>query len=685
MMRNRPPRHPSRPGVEAFESRCLLSTASTGGGAVVGPAAELEPILAESPPALVASSSAATTAQDAIIGASEARARFGVTGAGLTAAVIDTGVDYDHPAFGGGFGDGRVVLAGHDFGDGDADPRASQSAHGTAVAGIIASRDEQALGVAPGAEVAALRVFGDDGRGSFEAIADALQWVITNHERYKISVVNLSISDGKNYLTAPSLFAGPVVTRIIDLIDALEGLKIPVVTAAGNSYSGQQGMGFTAIVDNTISVTGSDGADAIAADAQRLGRAAGGKSATDLLAPGRQVVGPWVGTSFAPLDGTSFAAPLVTGSVLLLQELYLKRFGTLPSVDQLEGWLRDSAVPVRDAASGITIGRLDLPAAAERVPSPPAPKPTPTPPPVVVTPTPPPGGGGTTTPPSQGGQVDRPSVPVAEPPVGSGGSGSGGSGSTGGGSAPSEPPATPGGQGPSAGDPGSGSGPVAPPSGGSPEEPASEAPASEVPTQGEAPATPAPTEPEASPPPPSSPGPIASPPSPGAGEDQPPEGPASPEPSPVPPLGADLEPATPADAPSGDEPPTGPDAPVVPPVSPEVVDELFDDESAPVDLDDPSAEEAPAAPIGESEAGPGASPSPLDLLFGRGGSAPTLGVRAWSLGTPGTPALWSRAQFLRTSRATAAARLRARPEPTRAFPAASSRLISVLEARRSMR
>lgn len=668
MMRNRPPRHPSRPGVEVFESRCLLN--ATPVVVPVGPTAEVEPQLAESPPALVSSSSTAMTAQDAVIGASAARAQFGVTGAGLTAAVIDTGVDYDHPAFGGGFGDGQVVRAGHDFGDGDADPRASQSAHGTAVAGIIASRAPKALGVAPGAEIAALRVFGDDGRGSFEAIADALQWVVTNHDRYSISVVNLSISDGKNHLAAPSLFAGPVVTRIISLIDTLEGLRIPVVTAAGNSFSGQQGMGFTAIVDNTISVTGSDGAGAIAADAQRLGRAAGGKSATDLLAPGRQVMGPWVGTSFAPLDGTSFAAPLVTGSVLLLQELYLKRFGTLPSVDQLEGWLRDSAVPVRDAATGITIGRLDVPAAAALVP-----------PPVVSTPTPTPsqpsGNGGTAAPGSSGGQVDPPSVPVAEPPVGSGGTGSGssgGSGSTGGGSSPAPTP-TPGDRGPSSGGPDSG--PVAPPS---------ESPEPEGPSQGGAPTShsPSPTAPEAVPPPSSS-GPIASPPSSGGGAGTPDTSPDAPEHPPVTDPGPGPGVADPADEPTGDGPPAGPASPADPVVSPVVVDVLFEDPTAPAEHEEPSSGPAPDSPIEENRPGEPASPSPLDLLFGRAGASPSFGVRAWSLGRPGAPAIWSRAQFLRTSRASAAAQFRARPDPTRPFPAASSRLILALEARRSMR
>jgi type VI secretion system secreted protein VgrG len=671
MTRNRPPRQPSRPGVEAFESRCLLSAAT------VEPIAGIVPQLAESPPSGV-TSSVALTSQDAIIGASEARSTFGVTGAGLTAAVIDTGVDYDHPAFGGGIGDGNVVLAGHDFADGDADPRATQSAHGTAVAGIIASRDPKAMGVAPGAEIAALRVFGDDGRGSFDAIADALQWVITNHERYNISVVNLSISDGKNYLTAPSLFAGPVVTRIIGLIDTLEGLNIPVVTAAGNSFSGKQGMGFTAIVDNTISVTGSDGPDRIASDAQRLGQGAGGKSATDLLAPGRQVVGPWVGTSFSPLDGTSFAAPLVTGSVLLLQELYLKRFGMLPSVDQLEGWLRDSAVPVRDAATGITIGRLDIPAAAAMVPSPAAPRP----PVEAVTPI----GGGSGTPqakPGSGGPVNPPSVPVAEPPVGSGGSDKGkgsGSGSTGGSkpTAPSDRTPGPGGSGSSAVDSPPGTPSDAPPEGSPPTDP-KDAPS---PDRG----SPSPVEEEqvVVTAPPASSGPISSPPSSDAGSRPAP----APEPAPTTEPGPEVvPPSSPAADPAEQEAPsgtTGVGSPLEAVVEPVVIDAALESAEVEEELITGGSIDESAAPVADPGPTPDAS-SALAALFSRGG--PAFGVRAWSLGRPGSGAVWTRAQFLRSSRASTVSQLRApRPaEGIRPFPTGSTRLFAAIEARRSMR
>ena len=73
-----------RPGIEAVEARCLLSVANPING--------LEPIPAKTS-AAPETSPTKVTPHDAIIGASAARALYGVTGAGLTAAVIDTGVN----------------------------------------------------------------------------------------------------------------------------------------------------------------------------------------------------------------------------------------------------------------------------------------------------------------------------------------------------------------------------------------------------------------------------------------------------------------------------------------------------------------------------------------------------------------------------------------------------------------
>src|SRR5204862_7684212 len=103
----------------------------------------------------------APTAFDPIVGAAQARAAYRVDGTGMTVAVIDTGVDYNNPALGGGFGPGTKVIAGYNFATNSADPLATTSQHGTAVAGLIGSSDPNHLGVAPGVNIVALKVVGD--------------------------------------------------------------------------------------------------------------------------------------------------------------------------------------------------------------------------------------------------------------------------------------------------------------------------------------------------------------------------------------------------------------------------------------------------------------------------------------------------------------------------------------------
>ena len=105
-------------------------------------------------------------------------------GRGVTVAVIDSGVDGDHPAIGGRLArrlrvelsDDRVqVVEDADAGD--------VVGHGTACAGIVAA-------MAPGADLVSIRVLGSDNRGKGRAVAAAVDWAVTQG----IQVVNLSLS-----------------------------------------------------------------------------------------------------------------------------------------------------------------------------------------------------------------------------------------------------------------------------------------------------------------------------------------------------------------------------------------------------------------------------------------------------------------------------------------------------------
>jgi subtilisin family serine protease len=313
--------------------------------------------------------SSAAGAYDSIIGASQVQSNYNVNGSGMTVAVIDTGVDYNNPALGDGFGPGAKVIAGYDFADNSSNPMAVYSQHGTAVAGLIGSDNPGDPGVAPGVNIVALRVTDSTNSASLTSIANALQWVVTNHAQYNITVVNLSLSDGQNYAHNWFATTGGAAEQVTNLIGQLRGMNIAVVVATGNNFTGAQGEGFAAIVQGTISVTATDLSGNLLPDAQRLGTSIGGSSATVIAAPGEGLSAPSGDNGTSTVEGTSFATPLVSGAVVLLQQIYEQRFGTLPTVDQIQSWLQGGSDPIHDPVTGITVGQLDIPKAAALIPS----------------------------------------------------------------------------------------------------------------------------------------------------------------------------------------------------------------------------------------------------------------------------------------------------------------------------
>jgi subtilisin family serine protease len=107
----------------------------------------------------------------------------GATGAGVTVAVIDSGIDPDHPAVGEVKRSVKVERDGDEFSIVEDVERLDLVGHGTACAGIIRS-------IAPEAELVSVRVLGADNKSSGVAFAHALDWVITQG----FDVANLSLS-----------------------------------------------------------------------------------------------------------------------------------------------------------------------------------------------------------------------------------------------------------------------------------------------------------------------------------------------------------------------------------------------------------------------------------------------------------------------------------------------------------
>jgi hypothetical protein len=248
------------------------------------------------------------------------RDQYGLDGRGQTVAVIDSGIAWDHIAFGGGFGAGYQVVGGWDFAQGDALPYDSGPAgyHGTHVAGIVGSRAEQNLGVAPGVDLVALRVFDDSGFGKLEWVEQALRWVHENRFAFAnpITTVNLSLGGDWNSNHLPGW------ASLESQLQKLNEAGIFISVSVGNAFQKYQtpGVSYPAASPWVVPVASSDGNGNLSDFSQRNDRV--------IAAPGENIRSAvpdhlFRGTSenrFLTASGTSMAAPYVAGASALVRE-----------------------------------------------------------------------------------------------------------------------------------------------------------------------------------------------------------------------------------------------------------------------------------------------------------------------------------------------------------------------------
>ncbi len=300
-------------------------------------------------------------------GVAQVHADTGFDGSGQTVVVIDSGIAYDHAALGGGFGAGYKVVGGWDFAENDADPYDDGPAgfHGTHVGGIIGSTDAWHTGVAPGADLVALRVFDDYGTGNLEWVEQALEWVHSHKDSFAnpITTVNLSLGTDWNADNTPAW------ATLEDEFQQLEADGIFVSVAAGNDFQRYQttGVSYPAASSYVVPIASSDGISSISDFSQRNDRV--------LVAPGEQIFstvpdhlfGGSRTNQFLGASGTSMAAPYAAGASVLLRQAY--QFMGMDNVTQsmLYQQFRATADLIYDAATSATYYQINLPRAIESV------------------------------------------------------------------------------------------------------------------------------------------------------------------------------------------------------------------------------------------------------------------------------------------------------------------------------
>ncbi|KAK3838988.1 MAG: serine protease [Linnemannia gamsii] len=208
-------------------------------------------------------------------------------GAGVTAYVVDTGINTGHNDFGG-----RAKM-GNNFIQGS--PNTDENGHGTHVAGTIGGNT---YGVAKKVTLVGVKVLDRSGRGSTSGIVAALDWVASVNKGKK-AVVNMSLGGGAS-------------RALNDAVARLYRANIPVIVAAGNDENVNACSGSPSGAPQAFTVGASDINDRIASFSSY------GKC-VKIFGPGVQITSAWIGSKTARnvISGTSMATPHVAGVAAL--------------------------------------------------------------------------------------------------------------------------------------------------------------------------------------------------------------------------------------------------------------------------------------------------------------------------------------------------------------------------------
>ena len=248
-------------------------------------------------------------------------------GAGITIAVIDTGLDFNHEDIFGNIytnsaemdglagvdddGNGLIDdIHGWDFVNSDNDAY-DDHGHGTHVSGIAAAVSDNGkgiAGIAPDSKILPIKVLDAFGSGTIQNVIHGIRYAAD----LGVSVINMSLGIAKRYLSSPLL------VEFQNAINYALSRGSLVVTAAGNE-SVKTSSTAPAGLNNTIAVGATDSLDKKAYFSNKN---------PDLTAPGVYIASLRSGGGYVYMSGTSMASPYVAGAAALILSYYGSAYAT---------------------------------------------------------------------------------------------------------------------------------------------------------------------------------------------------------------------------------------------------------------------------------------------------------------------------------------------------------------------
>lgn len=238
----------------------------------------------------------------------------------IRVGIIDTGISNTHPDLlaniKGGMNTIQPIKGWND-----------DNGHGSHMAGIVAALNNTfgVVGVAPAADLYAVKVLDRNGSGYLSDVIEGMQWAIVNN----MQVINMSLGTTAD------------IQSFHDAVIAAKNAGIVVVAAAGNSGGS---VIFPAAYPEAIAVSATDQNNVIASWSSR-------GPEVDLAAPGASIYSTYKGTAYATLSGTSMASPHVAGAAALVLNTSVGAY----DVDN-DGFWDPSEVQAKLQATAVDLG-----------------------------------------------------------------------------------------------------------------------------------------------------------------------------------------------------------------------------------------------------------------------------------------------------------------------------------------